>query len=515
MSGFDNEVMYASGERIESSTTQAIALMQKTASDVSIINYTGNPEGLISANPASLCHVPSTGALYKKNSGTGNTGWNAIQSGNSTLTGNSGTATASSGNINVVTSNSTVKFTGSGSTLTQDFGLANLVLGDSLPSLTTGTNNVGLGQGVLNSVTGSSQNVAIGINCLSSLTSTVNSGSTGVGYNCLQSFNLSGATAVGYEAMKSSTGTENTALGYQALRSAVGNSNTAIGHISSSALAASGEQNVSVGASCLANGTTYNYCVGIGYQALVSSNGDSNTAVGRASLNQLSSGINNTCLGYNSGFNILGSNNTLIGASAHANATGSNNITIGSSAGSSCNTTESSNVLIGNAGVAAESNVIHIGTQGGGAGQQNKVYIAGITGVTVSNQAPVIIDTTTGQLGQGTAAGIFNWTDVSGTSQTIAINTGYFSDNAGTVAFTLPATAAQFSIFRIVGVQGAWTLAQAANQQIKIGNTATTVGITGSLASSNAGDCVECIAVVGGASTIWRVISMIGNITVV
>lgn len=79
----------------------------------------------------------------------------------------------------------------------------------------------------------------------------------------------------------------------------------------------------------------------------------------------------------------------------------------------------------------------------------------------------------------------------------------------------MPATAVQFSQFKIVGVQGAWTLAQAANQQIKIGNTATTVGVGGSLASANAGDCIECIAVVGGASTIWRVVSMVGNITVV
>lgn len=114
----------------------------------------------------------------------------------------------------------------------------------------------------------------------------------------------------------------------------------------------------------------------------------------------------------------------------------------------------------------------------------------------------------------GTAPGVFHWTDVTGASQTIAVNEGYLSDNAGTVAFTLPATAAQFSIFRIVGVQGAWTLAQAANQQIKIGNTATTVGVTGSLASTDAGDCIECVAVVGGASTIWRVMSVVGNITV-
>ncbi len=115
---------------------------------------------------------------------------------------------------------------------------------------------------------------------------------------------------------------------------------------------------------------------------------------------------------------------------------------------------------------------------------------------------------------QTAAPALLPWTDVTGTSQTIAVTNGYLSDNAGTVAFALPATAVQFSVFQIVGVQGAWTLSQAAGQQIKLGSSATTVGVTGSLASTNAGDCISCIAVVGGASTIWRVYDSVGNITV-
>ncbi len=75
MSGFDNEVIVSIGERLEPSTAQAIGIMQQTATDVSRINYTGNPEGAVSANPSSLCHDPSTGIVYYKFSGTGNTGW--------------------------------------------------------------------------------------------------------------------------------------------------------------------------------------------------------------------------------------------------------------------------------------------------------------------------------------------------------------------------------------------------------------------------------------------------------
>lgn len=112
-----------------------------------------------------------------------------------------------------------------------------------------------------------------------------------------------------------------------------------------------------------------------------------------------------------------------------------------------------------------------------------------------------------------TGAG-FTWTDVTGATQTITASNGYLADRGGGVAFTLPASGTIGDVFRIVGVQGSWTLAQAAGQQIKFGSLATTVGVTGSLASTNAGDCVECVATNTSASTVWRVMSSIGNITV-
>lgn len=81
MSGFDNEVLYCSGVRLEQSDAQSISLMQRTATDVSNINHTGDPEGVVSANPASLSHDPVSGVIYQKTSGTGNTGWQAIGGG--------------------------------------------------------------------------------------------------------------------------------------------------------------------------------------------------------------------------------------------------------------------------------------------------------------------------------------------------------------------------------------------------------------------------------------------------
>lgn len=131
------------------------------------------------------------------------------------------------------------------------------------------------------------------------------------------------------------------------------------------------------------------------------------------------------------------------------------------------------------------------------------------TGISIANGSNTITISSSTAAGGGLA-----WTDVTGASQTIAAGNGYLSDRGGTVAFTLPASGTIGDVFRIVGVQGSWTLAQAANQQIKFGNTATTVGATGSLASANAGDCVECVATNTSASTVWRVMSSIGNITV-
>ncbi len=113
------------------------------------------------------------------------------------------------------------------------------------------------------------------------------------------------------------------------------------------------------------------------------------------------------------------------------------------------------------------------------------------------------------------APGANTWVDVTGTTQAIAINTGYIADNAALVTLTLPATAAQFSIVEIVGHgAGGWKIAQNASQQIIFGNTATSSGVLGFLASTNANDTVKLIATVGGASTIWTVMSSVGNLTV-
>lgn len=115
--------------------------------------------------------------------------------------------------------------------------------------------------------------------------------------------------------------------------------------------------------------------------------------------------------------------------------------------------------------------------------------------------------------GSGTG-GVNSWVDVTGTSQTMAANTGYLADNAGLVTLTLPSSAVQFSVIRIAGYgSGGWKIAQNTGQNIKIGNQTTTTGTAGSLASTNQYDQLELLCVV--ANTTWVAMSGWGNITVV
>lgn len=76
MGGFINDVQVTGGVRINESVdpSQSWNVMQRS-SGVGLINGTGDPEGVVSANPASMFFSRDTGAWYRKASGTGNVGW--------------------------------------------------------------------------------------------------------------------------------------------------------------------------------------------------------------------------------------------------------------------------------------------------------------------------------------------------------------------------------------------------------------------------------------------------------
>jgi hypothetical protein len=174
------------------------------------------------------------------------------------------------------------------------------------------------------------------------------------------------------------------AFGYNALaNNTSGDANSAFGH---NALAANntGSDNSAFGGGALVSNTTGGSDSGFGHHALYSnSTGSTNSAFGESALANDASGSSNSAFG-------SGALSSL--------TTGNNNIAIGSSAGSSLNGSESNNIYIGNAGMAGESGIIRIGTQG----THLATLIAGIQGTLVSGTAVYV--NSNGQLGIATSS---------------------------------------------------------------------------------------------------------------
>lgn len=138
-----------------------------------------------------------------------------------------------------------------------------------------------------------------------------------------------------------------------------------------------------------------------------------------------------------------------------------------------------------------------------------RTITAGNAGVTISNGSGVAGNPTISVTGSG-----FPWNDVTSATQTLAANNGYVTDRGGGVAYTLPATANLGDMIWISGKLGAWTVAQNAGQQILVGSSSSTVGVTGSIASTNVGDCALLLCTTAGASTVWRAVNLVGNLTI-
>lgn len=128
--------------------------------------------------------------------------------------------------------------------------------------------------------------------------------------------------------------------------------------------------------------------------------GTTNTMLGIDAGNRtliFGAAINNTCIGYNTLQGIITSYNcTGLGFNVLPTLTGGAYvIAIGQNAGTNYVANESSNILIGNPGVAAENNVIRIGVMGNADGEQNQCFLAGVwnsPAVPVINTGLVVVD---------------------------------------------------------------------------------------------------------------------------
>ena len=124
--------------------------------------------------------------------------------------------------------------------------------------------------------------------------------------------------------------------------------------------------------------------------------------------------------------------------------------------------------------------------------------ITGSAGITVTNGAGTI--TISG------GGGGYIWTEVTGTTQSMSVNSGYISNNPAVVTLTLPATAALGTTLSIAGKgAGGWKIAQNAGQQIFFGSSSTTSGVTGYLQSTQQYDSIELLCIT--ANTQWTVIT--------
>lgn len=264
--------------------------------------------------------------------------------------------------------------------------------------------------------------------------------------------------------------------------------NTIIGNGAGNATL-TGLRNIGLGVGTLAVLTSGSQNVCIGFDSGNSmTTGSTNCGIGSGSLQNCATNSNNTAMGNNALALCISNSNTAVGSSTLSSIqAGSFNTAVGYQAGN-VTSSSSSNIFVGaNAGTGTLNNTTVIGVQGTGSGQQNACFIAGIVGVTASNQQFVTIDSSTGQLGVTNQA--LPWSDTSGTVNAVA-NNGYFITAACTS--TLPAAPSQGdTVSYVVGAAGSLTITGNTGQKIRVGSVVSAAA--GTCANTAGGDSITLV----------------------
>ena len=266
---------------------------------------------------------------------------------------------------------------------------SNTLIGSSWGSISTASNNAGIGNQALSSISTGQLNTAVGTQAGLSISTgnynvaighvagkkiTTQEYTVAVGFGAGQfvapsssiSLNTLVGTLAGNGVDGFSTYVANTAVGYRALLSATtGGSNTAIGAESGYKLT-SGGTNTALGRRSFYYNTTGSSNVAIGYEASFGQNGlstFSNTvAIGYQAAYSTTTGAGGVSIGYHAGYSATTSlGNAFMGYQAGKYATGGLNVAIGYQA------------LLGVSGSSAQSGIVAIGrdafgglTTGGG-----------------------------------------------------------------------------------------------------------------------------------------------------
>lgn len=119
-------------------------------------------------------------------------------------------------------------------------------------------------------------------------------------------------------------------------------------------------------------------------------------------------------------------------------------------------------------------------------------------GINITNAAGAITINATG--------GASDWNTVAVSPTAMLEDNGYIVSTVGLCSLALPAVAAVGTYIEIVGLSGLgnWIITQGAGQSIQIGNVTSTVGVGGSVASTDPSDSIVLVCVT--ADTKWAVL---------
>ncbi len=509
MAGIQNSILFGGGVKIVPSSATDISNMQQTSTSISDINFTGDPNGSVSANPGSICRDPVGGTIYIKATGVGDVGWNLIPSGTGvplTFDADAGSATPSANTLTISGGTTGLTTTAAGSTVDLT-GILDLANGGTSADLTASDGGI--------------------------FYSTATAGAILAGTATANQMLQSGAstTPAWSTATYPATTTANQILYSSALNTVTGLATANNGVLITSAAGVP---------SILPDGTTGQVLTAttgappswaspatsgtVTSVSVVTANGFAGTVATATTTPAIT--IETTATGVLSGNGtaISGSPVTqfdiLVGGASNAvSSVGPGTAgQILQSGGAAANpayststypTTNAANTLL----YASAAN-----TMAALATADNGVLITSATGV-----PSWLADGTTGQVLTATtgapptwvspSGGGFVWHDVTGGSATLAAQNGYIADAGTLTTFTMPTNNAIGDTIKIVGKgAGGWTIVYGAGQFILFGNQTTTT-TTGDLASTNANDSLELICTTASATApIFTVVSSIGNI---